>query len=253
MAPPSDGGMRVRFRDLTLLDLPGGERLVIACDAAGGIGPKERDAVSTDGYVLGRFTARVPLMEVVAAGGRPLALVNNCCVEPEPTGQEILRGVLDEVAMAGLDADRVIGAFEKNVPTIQTGLGVTVIGRMESPRQGVSPGDLIVAVGLPKVGAEVSLDDPGIADLWLVRRLSQMAAVHDLLPVGSRGIAAEAADMAATAGLLVEILPAEPGWDLQKSAGPGTTVLAAVPPRALAALAVTLDRPWCLAARVLGN
>jgi hypothetical protein len=240
----------MRHRDLTVLDLPGGDRLLIACDAAGGIGPKPMDAVPVAGYVLGRFTARVALAEVIAAGGKLLAVINNCCVEPEPTGEEILRGILDEAALAGLSPEAVTGSFEKNLPTVQSGLGVTVLGLAGRSFGQAVAGDLIVAVGRPKVGPEVTLDDPELADLPLLLRLAADRSVHDLLPVGSRGIAAEAVVLAASAGLAADFLPAEPGWDLHKSAGPATSCLVAVPPSSLPALALTLDRPWAVVAQL---
>lgn len=238
----------MKRRDVTVLDLPGGDRLLIACDAAGGIGEKEQDRVRVPGYVLGRFTARVPLMEVIAAGGRPVALVNTCCVEPEPSGAEILRGIQAEAALAGLPADRINGSFEKNIPTVQTGLGVTVLAHAQRPWGNAAPGDLVVAVGLPKVGPEVSLDDPQICDLPLVVRLAQDPNVHDVLPVGSRGIAAEVAEMGRA-----ELLAPGPGWDLYKSAGPSTCCLVAIEPGSLPALVLTLDRPWAVVAEILAN
>ncbi|HYF94096.1 MAG TPA: AIR synthase related protein [Symbiobacteriaceae bacterium] len=240
----------MKHRDLTVIDLPGGTKVLIACDALGGIGPKEHDAVPAEAHVVGRFGARVALMEVIAAGGRPVALVDNCCVEPDPTGAEILRGIRDEAALAGLGSDQITGSFEKNVPTCQTGLGITALAISERELPRALPGDLIVAVGLPKVGPEVALSDGEIADLPLAIGLAQNPDVHDLLPVGSRGIAAEAAEIAATAGLPIELLPPEAGWDLAKSAGPATCCLAAIAPAVLPALALTLDRPWAVVARI---
>ncbi|MFZ5814742.1 MAG: hypothetical protein ACOY93_05515 [Bacillota bacterium] len=241
----------MRWRDITVLDLPGGDRLLVACDAAGGIGPKEQDFVPVPGYVLGRLTARVVLMEAIAAGGRPVLLVNNTCVEPIPTGSEILAGILDEGIAAGLGPEQITGSFEKNIPTLQTGLGVTVLALAERAPRTAQPGDLIVAIGRPKVGAEVRLDDPETADLALVQRLAADPLVHDLLPVGSRGIAAEAAEMASSAQLGLEGVAPEEGWDLDKSAGPATCVLAAVPPSALPGLALTLTQPFAPVARLV--
>ncbi|HHY18163.1 MAG TPA: alpha-ribazole-5-phosphate synthase, partial [Firmicutes bacterium] len=57
--------MSSKYRDLTLVSLTEDCVLVIACDSAGGIGPKELDSVKVPGYVLGRFTARVALMELL--------------------------------------------------------------------------------------------------------------------------------------------------------------------------------------------
>lgn len=241
----------MRRRDVSYIDLPGGGRLLVACDAAGGIGPKALDYLSVPGRVLGRFTARVALMEVLAAGGRPVMLVNTACVEPEPTGAEILEGIRQEAALAGLGADAITGSFEKNIHTVQTGLGVTALALAgaAAPKQ-ACPDDLVLAIGRPKVGLELDLDDPEIADLPLVRHLAGQALVHDLLPVGSRGIAAEAADLAQSAGLALDWLDPEEGWDLAKSAGPATCLLAAIPARALPVLALTLTQPWSLIARL---
>jgi hypothetical protein len=233
-----------------MVDVPEGARLLIACDAAGGIGPKPMDAVRAPGYVLGRLTARVALAEVIAAGGRPLALVNTCCVAPEPDGEEILGGILDEAALAGLGPDAVTGSFEKNIPTVQTGLGVTALAVAARAPGRARPGDLVVAVGRPKVGPEVDLGDRELPDLPLLLHLRDDAAIHDLLPVGSRGIAAEVAELAGTAGLRAAMLTSEPGWDLHKSAGPATTLLLAIAPQTLPALALTLDRPWAVVAHL---
>ncbi|MBP2018434.1 hypothetical protein J2Z79_001845 [Symbiobacterium terraclitae] len=242
----------MRRRDLSLVDLPGGGRLVIACDAAGGVGPKPGDAVKASGYVVGRFTARVPLMEVLAAGAEPLHLVNTACVEPEPTGRAILQGICDEAALAGLTAGQINGSFEKNLPTVQTGLGVTVVGYLSPGRhlRRASPGDLVVAVGRPKVGPEVRPDDPELPDLPLVRRLAADPLVHDLLPVGSRGIGPETVDLASSAGLAVDWAPDEEGFPRGKSAGPATCLLVAAAPRALPGLALSLTRPWAVVAQL---
>jgi hypothetical protein len=50
-----------------------------------------------------------------------------------------------------------------------------------------------------------------------------------------------------TAGLTAELLP-EPereGWDLTRSAGPATVLLAALSPAALPGFGLICDRPWC--------
>ena len=157
-----------KVRDLTLLRLPGDLVLVIACDSAGGIGPKERDVVKVPGYVLGRFTARVALMEVLASGALPAVVVSTLSVEPEPVGREIMAGVEEEARESGLDPRRAVtGSSEKNTPTCQTGLGITAIGmaREDELRFGRSVrGDAVMCVGVPKVGDQVRLGDPDIAD-----------------------------------------------------------------------------------------
>ena len=88
---------------------------------------------------------------------------------------------------------------------IQTGVGLTVIGfaNEEELRLGKTrPGDLLVAVGKPKVGDEVIPAEAKseIADLKNVTWLSQKRFVHDINPVGTFGIAYEANAMAFAVG-----------------------------------------------------
>ncbi len=242
-----------RVRDLLVLNLEGGRAVVIACDSAGGVGPKPDDAVAAPGYVVGRFTARVALMEILAGGASPVAVVNSLCVEPFPTGEEIARGVREEASLAGVDPEAAVtGSSEKNIPTLQTGLGVTVVALADPAglRPGrAAPGDLVIAAGRPKWGNEVRLDDPEIADLELVRLLGSRPGVHDLLPVGSRGIAREARVMGESAGLrYVPLLP--PGWDVAKSAGPSTCLLAAISPGHVDAAMAGVAQPWAVVGRL---
>ena len=243
----------VRLRDLLIVPLDGDDCLVLACDAAGGVGPKSGDSVLCSADIVGRFTARVALMEVLAAGAAPVALVCTACVEPDPTGAGLLAGAMAEARFAGLSPEAITGSSEKNLPTHQTGLGVTAIGRASRSRLRpgrARPGDLVVAIGRPKVGSNVRWDDPEIADLPLIRQLADSDGVHDILPVGSRGIAAELADLATSASLQIAPLPA-PGWDLSASGGPSTCVLAALSSEAMPDLAPALLQPYVALARLV--
>ncbi len=250
-------------RDLTLVRLAGPYYLVIACDSDGGIGPKPHDTVKVPGYLVGRFAARVPLMEMLASGARPLVLVDALSVELEPTGKEIIKGVRFEAGLAGIEGEgAVTGSTEDNVPTVATGVGVTVIGLAEEHRLRpgtAAPDDIIAAVGVPKSapGDAVTIDDPEIADVPTVMKLAHMAMVHDILPVGSKGIEYEARQMAASAGLGVILTP-DPGLNIRKSAGPATCVLVSVPAgkdgspprRALNEISRAVGKPVALVGRL---
>ena len=67
-----------RLRDLLLADIPA-SRLVIACDTIGGIGPRPDDSYPADPVWCAHLGARVPLLEVLCAGARPLVLVDTLC------------------------------------------------------------------------------------------------------------------------------------------------------------------------------
>lgn len=252
-----------KLRDLTLVRLAGPLYLVVACDSDGGLGPKPHDTVPVPPELLGRFAARVPLMEILASGARPLVLVDTLSVEMEPTGRAIIEGVKFEAALAGIAGEgAVTGSTEDNVPTTATGVGVTVIGLVmrDRLRPGTSaPGDVVASVGVPKSAPadEVKIDDPDLADVPTVAALAGLPFVHDILPVGSKGIAYEAGEMAASAGLAFE--PSSPVLvpggtpspvDAYKSAGPSTCVLVSLPPERLAELAGAVAKPVSLVGRL---
>ncbi len=242
-----------RHRDITIIDLDENKSLVVACDSAGAIGPKEADVIPVPGYVLGRFTARVALMEVLSVGGWPVCVVNTLCVEPRPTGEEITRGVADEIGVLGIEpTDILTGSAEKNIPTSQSGLGVTVIGMAKTSTLRIGrlrEGDGIALLGQPKVGNEVSLHDPHIVDLKTVSILLNSPDVKEIIPVGSRGVFHEASHLADLYGLQITWQEIPSDLDLQKSAGPSTCLLVIGEPAALKIMAEKIGKP-CL---ILGN
>lgn len=237
-----------RRGDVSIVKVPTGHAIVAGSTSSGAVGPKPSDKVKVDGHVLGKFLARVALMDVVATGAFPILLSVTLGVEKEPTGDAILAGIQREARTLGLDSNQVLMEnTEDNFETVQTGAGLTVIGfaNEEELRLGkTNPGDLIVAVGKPKVGEEViPAEAKGeIADLKNVVLLSQRKYVHDIAAVGSFGIADEARMMAYAVGRQAKLLEVR-GLDLNKSAGPATVVLATVDKERLDDLTSLINKP----------
>src|SRR5208283_2612931 len=222
-----------RRGDVSIVKVPTGHAIVAGSTSSGAVGPKIEDKVRVDGQILGKFLARVSLMDVIATGAFPILLSVTLGVEKEPTGNAILDGIRKEARTLGLDPDQVLMEnTEDNFETVQTGAGLTVIGfaNEDELRLGkTSPGDLIVAIGKPKVGDEVILAEAKgeIADLKNVTQLSQKKYVHDIAAVGTFGIADEARMMAYAVGRQLKLAEVK-GLDLNKSAGPATVVLVTV-------------------------
>ncbi|MCG0277198.1 MAG: hypothetical protein L5656_01505 [Thermanaeromonas sp.] len=246
-----------KYRDLTLIDLSDDKVLVIACDSCGAVGPKEGDVVKVPGYVVGRFTSRVALMEVLAAGAWPICVVDTLCVEPFPTGADVQRGIIDELRFLRVDPEALLtGSTEKNIPTSQSGVGVTVIGiaSKEQLRIGrLRAGDSLALFGLPKVGTEVSLGDPEIADLSTIMLLLSSNQVREIVPVGSRGIKAEAETLALLNDLELVWYGISDEVDLYKSAGPATCLLAAGEEATLKVLGEKAKKPFLLLGNLIPN
>jgi len=220
--------MGYRGRDVDVLPIDDDRYLVIACDSCGAVGLKELDVVKVQPYLVGRFTTRGPLLEATSVGAVPVAVSVAICNEPEPTGEEILRGVREELGKFELGSIPLTISTEKNMVTRQTAVGITVIGmcRKEALRvAGTGRGDLVYCIGIPKVGSEVtSIDDPEIVQSHFVKMLLCCEGVHDILPVGSRGIRKEAEELAKSTG--AEFVPEGPcKIDVNKSAGPSTCMI----------------------------
>jgi hypothetical protein len=205
------------------------------------------DAVAAPGETVGRFTARVALLELVAVGAEPLALVDGLAVEPGPTSQAILDGIRAELIAAGIPDLPVTGSLEKNLHTTMTAVTVTAVGLIRSgPAKTGRAGDRLVVIGVPKVGGEVRLGDPTLADVPAARALLQHPAVHALIPAGSGGVLPECEVLAAEAGCDFQLDEPE-APSLRKSAGPATCLVAAVDPAAVAALAQLVRQPvWAV-------
>ncbi|MCJ7793476.1 AIR synthase related protein, partial [Candidatus Bathyarchaeota archaeon] len=245
-----------RRGDVSILKVPTGHAIVAGSTSSGAVGPKIMDKVKVDGRVLGKFLARVALMDVIATGAFPLLLSVTLGVEKEPTGHEILEGIRREARSLGLDPNQVLMEnTEDNFETVQTGAGLTVVGFANEDELRIgktSPGDIIVAVGKPKVGDEVILAEAKgeIADLKNVTQLSQKKYVHDIAAVGTFGIADEARMMAFGVGRQLKLVEVQ-GLDLYKSAGPATVVLATVDRERLEDLTSLIRKPINVVGEIL--
>ena len=78
----------------------------------------------------GSIYNRVALMECISVGAKPKALTAAICNEPDPTGKEILVGISNELKNLFPKLPVTIST-EKNMPTCQTGLGITIVGLVE--------------------------------------------------------------------------------------------------------------------------
>jgi hypothetical protein len=199
--------------------------MALACDSCGGLGFKPGDVMSCDPYIVGKFTVRVALLEVMASGARPIAVSDGLCCEMTPTGEAIMRGIEDEIALCGLKDVMLTGSTEENFPTSMTGVGLTVLGIAEKGelRFGAGqPGDVALLTGTPTVGSGVDTsDDSCYAKL---AGLLDCRGVVEIVPAGSKGVLYEANLLAELHGL--SFAPRESGVDLSASAGPATCIVA---------------------------
>ena len=230
-----------RIRDLTILD----DDLVVATDSTGGIGPKPADTVSADAATVAHFALRVPLLEVLCAGATPVLVIDDLCVELEPTGLQMIAEIHRLAGAAGLPPDAVTGSTEDNVATTATGVGGTVLGRLDpsapSRPGGGRPGDVVLCAGLPISAPRdhVYIGHPDQVSVAAVVVAVASGLVHDALPVGSKGLEWEVPQLAASAGLGFTWYPSP--VSVSDSGGPSSCVLLSAPPEAVGELRAILD------------
>lgn len=199
--------------------------LLTAADSCAGIGQMPNDALKCPARTVGLFTARVPLMELLAAGGEAVfaSLTVGCAGD---VADELIEGARS--ALGGLP---VIISTEKNMRISTTSLGVTVTARCLAGglRLGhACGGDTLWCVGTPLVGGEV-LESGGILEPRHVAALLSDERVHALIPAGSHGVAFEAGIIAKESRLIPKLRD-KAAVDVYKSAGPATCAVFAAAP-----------------------
>jgi hypothetical protein len=234
-------------RDVLLIRFGWGGVLVVSCDSTGAVGRKTRDQIKVDPSVVGRFTARVALMEAISVGAVPLCLSVTLTVEPEPSGREIMKGIRRELRNCEVNEPMIVQSSEKNFMAHQTGVGVTVNALVEESRLRLGKGrvgDIVAAIGTPCVGYQVLKGERTgtIADLKDLNALPSLGFVHDIIPVGSKGALKEARILAADSRL--QFRPRRNvAIGMDKSAGPATLLLCSLPKFKWSELRQTIDKP----------
>jgi len=200
------------MRDILTLPVTSGS-LIFASDNSGGIGMKKEDVVSVPYDMVAYYSFRVAVMECMAAGGEPIAVVmENFC--GEQAWNELEAGVRrgqDELSIT----IPITGSTESNMEMVQSALGILVIGQKKEEEE-VVQGKMAV-IGTPLVGDGVVNHPELIAPLSLFKWCCEQDNVT-VLPVGSKGIANEWLNLDPS-GTIPETLKK---LDLNVSAGPST-------------------------------
>lgn len=207
------------------------ELRLIACDSLGGIGPKPGDLLKVDIETCAKHTFRVALSEILSLGGNPIAFSLTLSTEPYSFIEQALSAIQEELQAASLDPLPFVVSSEKNFPTHQTGLGVTVIGSVKpdalilgKSREGFS----VFLLGSPAVGEEVLIKQGEIADSRDILILRENAYCGDIIPVGSKGVFWELTALLQDTGLKIHLESTLP-VPLYQSCGPATAVLFTTP------------------------
>lgn len=225
-----------KFRDLTIINELDKET-VIACDSCCGIGERELDIIKSDNKIVGYFSARVCLFELLAFKARPQVIVNNLGMPMKGQGERIIEGInkaIEEYNNTDFFNDKydlkecVTGSTEDNFNTLQTFLGLTIVGKKsKEKKKNFEKGDAVVLLGIPKVGIEVleelKSEKREIVGFKELKLLSEFEGVKEILPIGSKGAIHEVKELEVSNKIKIEIK--YDSEKLRKSAGPATALL----------------------------
>lgn len=227
-------------RDLTIMETPT-EYIVFSCDSTGGIGRKPGDSLQLDPFLVGRYSARVALLEILSVGAYPVILINTLCVEMHPTGEKIIHGIQKEAGNIAI----ITGSCEENIKTIQTGIGITAVGITQSPKINMcKKGEYIAAIGTPSVGADVLAHEHDFLTIDDMKTLRQLPYIGDILPVGSQGIKKEALHLGS-----IHFFENSLGMDT--SCGPSTVILVTLPAQVIDTLQSWINQPIHIIGEIL--
>ena len=195
---------------------------IITSDNSAAIGEKPQDVVYAPDAVTAKFAARVALLEQWAAGSEPLALLLHNFSGADQW-DAYMAGIAELFAEAQMPLPPISGSTETNMPTQQSGIAVTLIGKQHRKQ---TPAESLqwFVYGVPLVGKDVLAKQGQTADLGLIKKAFESALIERIWPVGSKGIAHE---VALLMGRPVEVATA---LDMNSSGGPATCVLVGVMP-----------------------
>jgi hypothetical protein len=215
------------MRDVTVLPLTDKESLVIATDNSGAIGLKELDAVQVPYEMVGYFAFRVAVMECMAAGAAPYAVVmHNFC--GDAAWNEITKGVKKGIGELGLFSLPITGSTESNFALVQSALGLMVLGKRPAHVTTdllYSDNVRLAVIGNPLVGSEVMEHSEQVAPLPLFQWFCGREGVQSILSVGSKGILHEVNQV--FLGQTFDLTAIEGEVNLVKSSGPATCFVVA--------------------------
>lgn len=224
--------------DIAIVPLSEQFELVIASDNSGAIGMKQLDEVKVPNEVTSYYACRVAYMDLIRAKGEPKVIVMQNFTG-DSAWHEYKLGVNRFLKETKVQQLPITGSTESNFTTVQSGVGLTIIGtRPKSDR--ISPrldeSASFAVIGKPLVGNQAIEQAEHIAPISLYEKFVHMTEIIDVMPVGSKGILVEWQKLTGEKNDLRSEL------NLTQSGGPATCFIIAYPKAAEAKIKAIAKR-----------
>jgi len=196
--------------------------LFATTDNAAAIGEKPQDVVSAPDKLTAYFTARVTFLEQLAANALPnhILLAN---FSGDAAWSRYVAGIQQVFDEAGLNCPQIDGSTESNMPTLQSGLSITMLGEQQKRIATKYEQLSWYTYGLPLVGNEILAQPDDVAQLQPIFQAWKEGIVQQVWPAGSKGLQAEFTRLFGEQQVKSSL-------DVEKSAGPCAVVLLGIQP-----------------------
>jgi len=197
--------------------------LIATTDNAAAIGEKPQDVVSAPDQLTAYFTARVTFLEQLAANALPrhILLAN---FSGDAAWSRYVAGIQQVFDEAGLFCPQIDGSSETNMPTLQSGLSITMLGEQQKRTATKHEQLSWYTYGLPLVGNEILTQPEDVAQLEPIVQAWKEGIVQQIWPVGSKGLQAEFTRLFGEQQVKSSL-------DVEKTAGPCAVVLLGIDPK----------------------
>ncbi|OEH93512.1 hypothetical protein [Bacillus solimangrovi] len=213
------------MRDLQFVSINDNEEIVISADCSGGIGERQSDIVCASAEKTSYYTMRVALMELLSVGAT-LTSVTIHNLTGDDTWNAYQSGIQKALTELNLTDVSIGGSTESNFKLEQSALGITLTGIVKKNKKKIrktKEDDLFAVIGTPLVGEQVLFREVEVAPLSLFLEIVNLGFVHEVVPIGSKGIRYEVEQLCVNNSLHVEQF--ESSINLNSSAGPATCFL----------------------------
>lgn len=234
-----------QIRDLTVIDFDENRYLGIACDSCGGIGLKEHDVVKASPELTAYHTGKVVLAELMSMGFTPIIMADGLAVEMDDTGRRLIEGFNQVISNLKTTKVHLTGSTEENIKTVQTSMGVTCMGICQKDKlkyKKTEKNDISLLLGLPLVGNDVVNNPDKILDIGDFETLYLCDYIKEMLPVGSRGTAAELDDLCLYNNLNIKYAE-NISIDLKHSGGPSCSCIVTINEKHIDNIKNLIDKP----------
>ncbi|UPW85060.1 hypothetical protein [Lysinibacillus sp. Ag94] len=196
--------------------------LIATSDNAAAIGEKPQDVVSASDKLTAYLTARVTFLEQLAANALPshIILAN---FSGDAAWARYVAGIQQVFAETGLNCPQIDGSTESNMPTLQSGLSITMLGEQQTRTATKYEQLSWYTYGLPLVGNEILAQPKDVAQLQPIFEAWKEGIVQQVWPVGSKGLQVEFTRLFGEQQVKSSL-------DIEKSAGPCAVVLLGIQP-----------------------